>query len=120
VKEASNTFAYALYLTGGGTAQLNAWWTGAQSMYGNPVQQGTWTHVAVTAGANTMRLYVNGTQVRSKAISGSLPATSGALRIGGNAVWSNEFFDGTLDDVRVYSRALSAAEIQADRNTPVG
>jgi hypothetical protein len=30
------------------------------------------------------------------------------------------FFDGTLDDVRVYNRALSAAEVQADRNTPVG
>jgi PKD repeat protein len=120
VKEGPNTLAYALYLTGGGTAQLNAWWTDSQGLYAPPVQQGVWTHVAVTAGANTMRLYVNGTQVRSKAISGSLPATSGALRIGGNAVWSNEFFDGALDDVRIYNRALSAAEIQADRNTPVG
>jgi PKD repeat protein len=120
VKEAPNSFAYALYLTGGGSSQLNAWWTGSQSMYAPPVQQGVWSHVAVTAGASTMRLYVNGTQIRSKAISGSLPATTGALRIGGNAVWANEFFDGTLDDVRIYNRALSAAEVQADRNTPVG
>jgi len=120
VKEAPNSLAYALYLTGGGTAQVNAWWTDAQGMYANPVQQGVWTHVAVTAGANTMRLYVNGAQVRSKAISGSLPATTGALRIGGNAVWANEFFDGTLDDVRIYNRALTVMEIQADRSNPVG
>ena len=120
VKEAPNSFAYALYLTAGGTSQLNAWWTDVQHLYVPPVQQGVWTHVAVTAGANTMRIYVNGTQVRSKTISGSLPATSGVLRIGGNAVWSNEFFDGTLDDVRIYNRALSAAEVQADRNAPVG
>ena len=120
VKEAPNSLAYALYLTGGGTAQVNAWWTDAQGMYANPVQQGVWTHVAVTAGANTMRLYVNGAQVRSKAISGSLAATTGALRIGGNAVWANEFFDGTLDDVRIYNRALTVMEIQADRSNPVG
>jgi glucose/arabinose dehydrogenase/PKD repeat protein len=120
LKEAPNSFAYALYLTAGGSAQLNAWWTGSQYVYAPPIQQGAWTHVAVTAGASVMRFYVNGTQVRSKAITGSLPATSGPLRIGGTAVWANEFFDGTLDDVRVYDRALSAAQVQQDRNTPVG
>jgi hypothetical protein len=45
--------------------------------------------------------------------------TAQALRIGGNAVW-NEWFQGRIDEVRVYNRALSAAEIAADMNTPVG
>ena len=42
----------------------------------------------------------------------------GALRIGGNAVWG-EWFNGWIDEVRVYGRALSAAEIQDDMNTSV-
>ena len=41
------------------------------------------------------------------------------LRIGGNAVWG-EYFSGLIDEVRIYNRALTAAEIQADMNTPIG
>ena len=40
------------------------------------------------------------------------------LRIGGNQVWG-EYFAGLIDEVRIYNRALSAAEIQTDMNTPV-
>ena len=41
-----------------------------------------------------------------------------ALRIGGNSFWG-EYFRGLIDDVRIYNRALTAAEIQADMTTPV-
>ena len=41
------------------------------------------------------------------------------LRIGGNAVWGGEWFSGWIDEVRVYGRALTAAEIQDDMNTSV-
>ncbi len=40
------------------------------------------------------------------------------LRIGGNSVWG-EYFAGLIDEVRVYNRALTAAEIQQDMQTPV-
>ena len=36
--------------------------------------------------------------------------------IGGNTVWG-EYFAGLIDEVRIYNRALSAAEIQTDMNT---
>ena len=38
-----------------------------------------------------------------------------SVKCGGNAVWG-EYFSGKLDDVRVYNRALSAAEVAADMN----
>jgi hypothetical protein len=38
------------------------------------------------------------------------------LRIGGNASFTGEFFKGLIDEVRVYNRALTAAEITADMN----
>jgi hypothetical protein len=40
------------------------------------------------------------------------------LRIGGNTVWS-EWFAGLIDDVRIYDRVLTAAEIQTAMGTPV-
>ena len=41
------------------------------------------------------------------------------LRIGGNTIWG-EYFAGQIDEVRVYNRALTAAEIQGDMNRAVG
>jgi hypothetical protein len=41
------------------------------------------------------------------------------LRIGGNGVWP-EWFSGVIDEVRVYNRALSTAEIATDRDAAVG
>jgi len=41
------------------------------------------------------------------------------LRIGGDSVWG-EYFQGLIDEVRVYKRALSQGEIQADMSAPVG
>jgi Concanavalin A-like lectin/glucanases superfamily/Malectin domain/Domain of unknown function (DUF1929)/Bacterial Ig domain/Bacterial Ig-like domain len=77
-----------------------------------------WTFLAVTYDGATLRMYVNGTQVSSKPVSGSMPNSTGVLRIGGNSVWG-EYFAGLIDNVRVYNRALSASELQTDMNTPV-
>jgi hypothetical protein len=79
----------------------------------------TWSHLAATYDNATLRLYVNGTQVGSRALTGSLLTSSGALRIGGNAVWG-EFFQGRIDEVRIYNRALSQTEIQTDMTRAIG
>jgi len=78
----------------------------------------TWTHLAVTHDGTTLRLYVNGAQVGSRAVAGSLLTSSGALRIGGNSIWG-EFFQGSIDEVRIYNRALSPGEIQNDMTRPI-
>ena len=78
----------------------------------------TWTHLAATYDGATLRLYVNGVLAGSRGQTGNILTSSRALRIGGNAVWG-EYFKGVIDDVRIYNRALSATEIQADMKTPV-
>jgi hypothetical protein len=78
-----------------------------------------WTHLAATYDGATVRLYVNGSAAGSAATSGSIVTSTLPLRIGGNAVWG-EYFHGLIDEVRIYNRALSAAEIQADMTTPIG
>ena len=45
--------------------------------------------------------------------------SNGALRIGGNASSTGEFFQGLIDEVRVYNRALTAAEITTDMTRPI-
>ena len=47
-----------------------------------------------------------------------MAVSTGALRIGGNSVWG-EYFQGRIDEVRIYNRALTAGEIQADMSVPI-
>src|SRR5207248_324381 len=79
----------------------------------------TWTHLATTYDGSTLCLYVNGTQAASRSVGGPISGSTSPLRIGGNNVWG-EYFNGVLDEVRVYNRALSQAEIQTDMSTPIG
>ncbi|MCE5185905.1 MAG: putative Ig domain-containing protein [Planctomycetaceae bacterium] len=91
------------------------------SVYGTiPITDGNWHHVAVvladdgSADISEALLYVDG---MPEPISGVSPcavktAASGDVRIGVN-VPGNIFFQGLLDDVRVYDRALTGNEILA-------
>jgi PKD repeat protein len=83
---------------------------------GSQLAVNTWTHLAATYDGTTQRLYVNGSQVASRPQSGGMQVSSGPLRVGGNSVWG-QYFRGRIDEVRVYNRALSASEIQSDRNS---
>ena len=60
---------------------------------GTQLPLNAWSHLAATHDGITLRLYVNGTQVGSRAVSGALLTSTGVLRIGGNSIWG-EFFQG--------------------------
>jgi hypothetical protein len=79
----------------------------------------TWTHLATTYDGTNQRFYVNGVLVGTTAGTGSIAVSNGAIRIGGNASSTGEFFQGLIDEVRVYNRALTAAEITRDMTTPI-
>jgi glucose/arabinose dehydrogenase len=79
----------------------------------------TWTHLAMTFGAGTLRLYVNGVLVGTQTVAGTLRTSADPLTIGGNAVWS-EWFTGLIDEVRIYNRALTQGEIQAGMSQTLG
>jgi hypothetical protein len=73
----------------------------------------TWYHAAATYDGSTMRLYLNGTEVGSVAESGSISrGRNVSVHLGRSPEGSN-YLRGALDDVRVYSSALSASEIVA-------
>jgi len=79
----------------------------------------TWSHLAVTYDGSRARLYLNGNQIGEERISGNIQNDSGDFHIGGNTIYG-EYFDGVIDEVRVYNRAQTVAEITTDMNTPLG
>ena len=74
---------------------------------------GKWTHVALTYDGAAMRLFQNAGEVASAPVAGAINDSKGPLRIGGR-VYGGGWFKGIIDEVRVYNRALGAAEIRKD------
>lgn len=78
-----------------------------------PIALGTWNHVAFTYNHSAMMLYLNGLPVATNVIGPKTIATTGAnLRISGDDN-NHVYFNGLIDEVAIYSRALSASEIWA-------
>ena len=71
-----------------------------------------WHHVAATYDGSTVRLYVDGVQEATHAISGNfLPGTGNPLLIGHGSSPSYGF-PGDIDEVAIYDHALTATEFQ--------
>jgi hypothetical protein len=87
----------------------------------NVVTYGTWTHVVATwtgsATGSTIHIYLNGTEVASYLATTNGSGTrnddsAGALNIGNNAA-QDRTFNGILDEVSIYNRALTPTEVAA-------
>lgn len=138
-----NASAYSSYPGSSATYPINKWWGGGDSyacfffadwsgscydqrnilFYGNqagtfkyasdPVQRfainlGEWYHVAwVYSSAGGGVIYVNGRQIGTAYGGGPLVTNTANFKIG------DYYYDGAMDDVRVYNRALSAAQVIA-------
>ena len=75
---------------------------------------GAWHHVVATQGPAGMRLYVDGIERGANAAVTTGASYTGYWRAGGDRCWtgtSSSYFAGTLDEVAVYPRALSASSI---------
>jgi hypothetical protein len=93
--------------------------SGNTNLYGAaPMTANVWTHVAATYDGTTLILYLNGNPVSSKAVAGSLTVSGSPVSIGGTAAYG-EFFTGRIDEVRIYNRALTQAQVQQDMAQPV-
>jgi len=78
---------------------------------------GTWTHVAGTYDGSTMKLYKNGVEVASGSQTGNVQDSSTYLALGQwPGLGGTYFFDGTIDEVRIWNGALTANQIKASFN----
>ena len=82
------------------------------SIIGGNVTSNILTYIACTYDANNLSIYQNGTLVNSTAVGTTTINNSLAnLRISGDEN-NNNYFNGTIDEVRIWNRSLSVAEIQ--------
>lgn len=89
-----------------------------EATMGSGLTAAQWTHLAVTFNGSQVLFYKNGTLTRTVALAGTMTARSTSLYLGAD-VSPNQFLNGTLDDVRLYGRTLTQAEVQTDMNTPL-
>ena len=103
-RSGDDTLRFGITIDGGG---------GTQILEVPRPRGGEWIHVAVTLSGNTGRLYVNGVQSDSGTISLDPSDVAPTRNFLGESQWPDPHFDGSIDDFKIYSRALSAAEVQA-------
>ena len=95
---------------GGSTGQLWFWPSGGNDKFStNTVPLNKWTHVVATYDGTSIRFYING--VLNSVQTMSAPQGSATfLKIGAKA-WTTGYWQGKLDEVRLYNRALSPQEV---------
>lgn len=81
-----------------------------------PFSTSTWSHVVTTYDGTTRSIYFNGV-LKVSDTPGALNTTAANFHIGSTA--SSEFFNGLIDDVAIYKRALTGAEVAALANTSI-
>lgn len=85
-------------------------WTG--DFPGTKVAVNTWSHLAVTYDGSTIRSYLNGVlQSAGTAKNGTVNNTTVAAYVGRRPDCCTQTFNGVIDDVAVFKRALSAPEL---------
>ena len=85
------------------------------------LQPGLWYYLTGTFDGQTISLYENGYLQYSTRISGPITQYSGSLMFGKNAnpAWNQRWFKGAVNDIRLWDRALSEAEIRANMGKPL-
>ena len=72
----------------------------------------TWQHIVVTYDGASIKAYKDGVLVNSEVANDIIKPSSRKLMIGKYAAANLNYFNGILDEIRLYNRALTAAEVQ--------
>lgn len=110
------TGGYAIFMNGGPDIdfQMNG---GSQlSSSNSSVPYNRWTHVVWTFDGSGWKLYINGKLNNSNGLSTLPPNVSLPVTIGNRSNASDRTFDGLIDEPKIYSYALTAAQVTQDMN----
>ena len=108
---------YEFHLKPNGT--VNWWW---QTTGPNATREfdsnvaltpGQWSHVLIRFAPGDQRIYINGNLAGQANFSGTPRANSDPLQLGQDQGLAGRYFNGQLDELRIYSGALSEAAISA-------
>ena len=101
----------AMFIGMNGSTLVVGGYGGDDVTVANTWQAGEWLHLAVTYNGTTAKAYLNGREVGSVAKNWNLVLSR--AHIGRQVNDYAEFWNGAVDDVRLYDHALTAAEVKA-------
>jgi hypothetical protein len=81
----------------------------------NAVSNSVWHHVALVSNGTIFSIYVDGVKASADQAVGAISTTNVSVRIG-RSIAAGEYFDGQIDDVRIYNYALTAEQIKQIMN----
>ena len=115
----SNSFPYNSFYLGTGTPNpVNGKWYGVisdgSSISQNAISKTTttnaWVMLTFTYDGSNINTYINGVLEASNSFSGNIGYNAGSLYIGYNGL-AGQYFNGKIDDITIYNRAISQNEI---------
>lgn len=113
-KKSTALIGYSMFVndmgTGFGRYDVNQ---AISEVYAAGLALDVYSHVVGTFDGTALRLYVNGVEVGNALNTISLPDGTVGFAIGAKGDGTPGYFDGSLDEVAVYDRALSPAEVAA-------
>ncbi len=118
----SHTPPYYQYKLGFGGSYNNSWFIGGSFSINGQENRittnngfwvpGEWYFVVSTYDGSQMKLYVNNQLIDTRSVSGTLNNYGQPMRFGSNVALA-DYFQGVIDDIRIYNRALDSSEITA-------
>ncbi len=100
-----------VWTTNGNNVQFPVFISDMDSGDGNELTVGFWWYVTMVHDGTNDIIYINGEQVNSKPVATKLNTTDNPFGMGSNPVEGGQYFQGALDEVKIYNKALTAAEI---------
>jgi len=92
--------------------KLEAVVNGITLTYNTALNVSQWYNVGATYDGNNLKLYLNGNLVGTQAATGAIAADASLLTLGRNPIASTKYFNGKIDEVRVFNSALTASQLQ--------
>ncbi len=109
---------FAIYLNSAGNIQWQ--YLGSQLTSSTAIPLNQWTHIALTFKDGEQYIYINGTSVASASVSGVLTDLDEDIYVAAdlnnatNSLYSDRYFQGTIDELRVYRIAQNSSAISTD------
>jgi len=106
-----------VWTTNGNNVQFDEFISDMDSKDGNELVPGFWWYVTMVHDGTDDIIYLDGVEVNRKPVPTDLNSTALPLGMGNNPIDGGQFFEGSLDEVKIYNKALTSTEILQLYNT---
>jgi len=108
---------YEFHLNSSG--EIFWWWGGGTkelTTSGANITPSTWYHLAITYKDGQQKIYIDGVEKATSSRTGNLTLNNDSFQVGQDQGFSGRYFDGSIDEVRIFDRYLTQADVNTIKN----